>query len=48
MIGWVTFWAVWAIIAGVAFAIITVVVAIVGAADLRKMFHSLASKNRHD
>lgn len=47
MNGWVTFWAIWAIIAGVAFAAITVVVAIVGAGDLRKMFESLASKGRH-
>lgn len=47
MNSWATFWAVWAIIAGVAFAAITVVVAIAGAADLRRMFESLASKIRH-
>lgn len=48
MNSWATFWAIWAIIAGVAFAAITVVVAIMGAADLRRMFESLASKDRHE
>lgn len=46
MNGWAVFWAIWAIIAGVAFAGITVVVAIFGAGDVRRMFRSLAVKDR--
>lgn len=46
MNGWAIFWGAWAIIAGVAFAAITVIVAILGAGDLRRMFRSLASKER--
>ena len=46
MNGWAIFWAIWAIIAGVAFAAITVVVAIFGAGDLRRMFRNLGSKDR--
>jgi hypothetical protein len=46
MNGWAIFWAIWAIIAGVAFAVITIVVAIFGAGDVRRMFRNLASKNR--
>lgn len=48
MNGWATFWAVWAVIAGIAFAAITLVVAIAGAADLRRMFENLASRGRHE
>lgn len=46
MNAWAIFWEIWAIIAGAAFAVITLVVTIAGASDLRNMFRRLASRDR--
>lgn len=50
MNGWLTFWMVWLIFAGAAFAGITVIVAIRGFYDLRAMFAglSLTKDQTHD
>jgi hypothetical protein len=42
MNAWIDFWAVWLVIAGVAFACITFVVAVKGFHDLRAMFAGLS------
>lgn len=41
MTSWITFWGVWLLISGIAFAFITVVVAIRGFKDLKFMFEGL-------
>jgi hypothetical protein len=46
MTGWAYFWAAWLIISGVAFALITLVVAVKGFQDLRAMFAGLSGKER--
>ncbi len=45
---WLVFWTIWAIIAVASFAIITAVVAVMGAADIRRMLRGLASKDRRE
>lgn len=42
MISWLNFWTVSLLVAGAAFAVITVIVAIKGVEDLRAMFKGLA------
>jgi hypothetical protein len=46
MNAWICFWAVWLVISGAAFAIITLIVAIKGFEDLRSMFVGLSNKER--
>jgi hypothetical protein len=41
---WQTFWMFWLVIAGLSFAVITVIVAVRGYKDLRNMFTGLASQ----
>lgn len=41
MHGWQLFWTMWLLVAGVAFAVITVVVTIKGFGDVRRMLHGL-------
>jgi hypothetical protein len=48
MTGWGYFWAAWLVISGVAFAVITLVVAVKGFHDLRAMFAGLSAKERAD
>jgi len=38
---WIDFWAVWLVLASVAFAVITLIVAVKGFQDLRAMFAGL-------
>jgi uncharacterized protein (DUF2141 family) len=38
---WVTFWGVWLLLSGIAFALITVIVAVRGFKDLKFMFEGL-------
>ena len=45
---WGYFWAAWLVLSGVAFAAITVVVAIKGFQDLRAMFVGLSVKKQVD
>jgi len=46
MNAWLDFWAIWLVISGVAFAGITLVVAVKGFHDLRAMFAGLSGKKR--
>ena len=48
MTGWLYFWAVWLVISGVAFAAITLIVAVKGFRDLRAMFAGLSAKKQAD
>jgi hypothetical protein len=50
MSGWVYFWGAWLVISGVAFAAITLIVAVKGFRDLRAMFVGLSAKKQveHD
>jgi len=48
MTGWGYFWGTWLLISGVAFAVITLVVAVKGFQDLRAMFAGLSAKERAD
>ncbi len=48
MNAWGLFWTVWLVISGVAFAGITVIVAVKGFHDLREMFVGLSSKKQVD
>jgi hypothetical protein len=48
MSAWGYFWAVWLVISGVAFAVITLVVAVKGFQDLRAMFSGLSGETRSD
>ncbi len=43
---WAEFWRVWLLISGVAFASITVVVALKGWTDLREMFRDLRTEKK--
>ncbi|HEX3435616.1 MAG TPA: hypothetical protein VHT24_02535 [Pseudacidobacterium sp.] len=45
MNAWMYFWAAWLVISGVAFAGITLIVAVKGFQDLRAMFSGLSGKN---
>lgn len=38
---WLDFWAIWLVLAGAAFAVITLIVAVKGFQDLRTMFAGL-------
>lgn len=44
MNAWLGFWAVWLVLAGVAFAAITLIVAVKGFQDLRSMFAGLSKR----
>jgi hypothetical protein len=44
---WMTFWTVWLVLAGIAFAGITLIVAVKGFHDLRNMFAGLSGKNKN-
>jgi hypothetical protein len=44
MQGWQIFWTIWLLFAGAAFAIITVVVAIKGFGDVRRMLSGIKGK----
>lgn len=46
MTGWFYFWMACFVVAGSAFAVITVIVAVRGAADLRRMFAGLRGERR--
>jgi hypothetical protein len=46
MNAWMYFWAVWLVISGAAFAIITLIVAVKGFQDLRSMFAGLSDKEK--
>jgi hypothetical protein len=46
MSSWGYFWAAWLVISGVAFAVITVIVAVKGYRDLRAMFAGLSGKKQ--
>ncbi len=46
MIGWYYFWIACFCVAGSAFAIIAIIVAVRGAADLRRMFAGLRGERR--
>ena len=50
MNGWMNFWAAWLVISGVAFAVITLIVAVKGLRDLLAMFAGLSVKRQveHD
>jgi len=48
MNAWGFFWAAWLVVSGVAFAAITVVVALKGFQDLRAMFVGLSVKKQVD
>jgi hypothetical protein len=48
MSGWEYFWAAWLVISGMAFAVITLVVAVKGFRDLRAMFAGLSVKRQVD
>lgn len=45
MQGWQTFWAVWLLLSGTAFAAITVVVSIKGFGDVKRMLGGLKTKD---
>jgi hypothetical protein len=45
MSAWGFFWEAWLIVSGVAFAVITLVVAVKGFQDLRAMFSGLSEKS---
>ena len=45
--GLVFFWALWLIISGLAFAVITVIVTVKGVADLNFMFRELRKQQLH-
>jgi hypothetical protein len=46
MQAWQTFWAVWLVVSGAAFAIITVVVTIKGFGDVKRMLSGLKSHDK--
>ncbi len=46
MNAWICFWAVWLVISGAAFAIITLIVAVKGFQDLRAMFAGLSGEKK--
>ncbi|MGC1294674.1 MAG: hypothetical protein WA869_06515 [Alloacidobacterium sp.] len=48
MNAWGYFWAVWLVISGVAFAAITLIVAVKGFRDLQAMFAGLSGKRQVD
>ncbi|HET9741117.1 MAG TPA: hypothetical protein VFQ00_00075 [Terriglobales bacterium] len=41
MNSWLVFWTIWLVLSGIAFAVITAVVAVRGAVDLRRMLRGL-------
>jgi hypothetical protein len=47
MNAWMDFWTAWLVLAGVAFAGITLVVAVKGFHDLRAMFAGLSKKDKN-
>ena len=44
MHGWQIFWTIWLLVAGVAFALITVVVTLKGFGDVRRMLSGIKSR----
>jgi hypothetical protein len=47
MTAWISFWAAWLMISGVAFAAITLIVAVKGFQDLRAMFAGLSGEEKN-
>ena len=48
MNGWQTFWLIWLLFSGSAFAIITVVVTLKGFGDVKRMLSGLRAKDPND
>ena len=48
MHGWQIFWTIWLLVAGLAFALITVVVTFKGFGDVRRMLSGIKSRKEGD
>jgi hypothetical protein len=48
MQGWKTFWTVWLLFSGAAFALITIVVSIKGFGDVKRMLSGIKAQDNRD